>query len=193
MTHSHYEVLGLTESASPDEVTAAYRALAKVYHPDLQGGNTERFKKINEAHGVLKDSYKRSLHNYELKLRKVYANQHASQFEKVINVVVSGSLFIFGIYLWGLGDKKGNDYNGWFVLFGWASVLYGVGLFSRKEFKFSNPITIVRVVLNYIFLMVIGLVMRMTIIGAVILVLVILLGAVSWLNSHLFHILPDSF
>ncbi len=48
MTHSHYEVLGLTESASPDEVTAAYRALAKVYHPDLQGGNTERFKKINE-------------------------------------------------------------------------------------------------------------------------------------------------
>lgn len=55
----YYEVLGVSKSASADEIKKAYRRLAVQYHPDKEGGNEEKFKEINEAHDVLKDAQKR--------------------------------------------------------------------------------------------------------------------------------------
>lgn len=55
----YYEVLGVSKSASADELKKAYRRLAVQYHPDKEGGNEDKFKEINEAYDVLKDSQKR--------------------------------------------------------------------------------------------------------------------------------------
>jgi len=52
---SLYSVLGVERDASTETITAAYRALAKLVHPD-QGGDTERFKAVLEAYRVLSDS-----------------------------------------------------------------------------------------------------------------------------------------
>ena len=54
----YYEILGLDKSASNDEIKKAYRRLAVKNHPD-QGGDEAKFKEINEAYEVLKDSSKR--------------------------------------------------------------------------------------------------------------------------------------
>lgn len=63
LQQTHYDILGVTKNATPDEIKAAYRKLALKHHPDRNPGNveaaTERFKKINEAHEVLSDPVKR--------------------------------------------------------------------------------------------------------------------------------------
>lgn len=48
-----FEVLGLPESSSKDEIKKTYRKLAGKYHPDKSDGDAERFKKINEAYQFL--------------------------------------------------------------------------------------------------------------------------------------------
>ncbi len=55
----YYEVLGVSKSASADEIKKAFRAKAVQHHPDKESGDETKFKEINEAYEVLKDSDKR--------------------------------------------------------------------------------------------------------------------------------------
>jgi len=58
----YYDTLGITRSATEKEVKAAYRKLARQYHPDANPGDKsaeEKFKEISEAYEVLRDADKR--------------------------------------------------------------------------------------------------------------------------------------
>ena len=62
----YYDLLGLPRKASAKEIRAAFRKLARKYHPDLNPGDKsaeEKFKQIQEAYDVLSDSKKRQMYD----------------------------------------------------------------------------------------------------------------------------------
>jgi DnaJ-class molecular chaperone len=66
MPRDYYEVLGISKTASADEIKKAHRKLVRKYHPDVNKNNpasTEKFKEAQEAYDVLSDTQKRQ--NYD--------------------------------------------------------------------------------------------------------------------------------
>jgi molecular chaperone DnaJ len=88
----YYDVLGVSKGASADEIKKAFRRKAVELHPDKQGGDEAKFKEINEAYEVLKDSSKR---------------QRYDQFGHAGVGGASGSGDPFG----GFGNQSGQNVN----------------------------------------------------------------------------------
>ena len=62
MSKNLYQILGVSNSASENEIKSAYRKLARKYHPDLNKDNkdaAEKFKEISCAYDILGDKTKR--------------------------------------------------------------------------------------------------------------------------------------
>jgi len=61
----YYEVLGVSRTATSDELKTAFRTLARKYHPDVnkEPDAEEKFKEINEAYAVLSDAEKRRVYD----------------------------------------------------------------------------------------------------------------------------------
>ena len=59
MAKNYYVILGISSGASEDDIKAAYRRLAKAYHPDHYSGNLRTFLDVQEAYSVLSDMQRR--------------------------------------------------------------------------------------------------------------------------------------
>lgn len=69
---NHYDTLGVSRNATPEELKKAYKKLCLEFHPDKNGGSefyTEKFKEINNAYEILGDVVKRS--EYDLSLSDI--------------------------------------------------------------------------------------------------------------------------
>jgi curved DNA-binding protein CbpA len=96
----YYAILGVSKTAEPFIVEAAWKALSKELHPDLGKGTkaTERLKEVNEAHDVLKNkttraAYNKALRQEERAFKQVKREQRATgrkaKADEHVNVVVN--------------------------------------------------------------------------------------------------------
>ena len=103
-----YQLLGVPEKATPEEIKKAYRRLAKKYHPDANPNNAqaaEMFKQISEAHGVLSDADKRKKYDLMRRLGAFDPRRPAPQGAGGRGAPGGGETFDFGDFgSMGLGD-----------------------------------------------------------------------------------------
>ncbi len=88
----YYELLGVSKTASADDIKKAYRRLAMKYHPDRNPGDKaaeEKFKEIGEAYAVLSDEQKRAAYdrfgNNSIKLRLSETALHFTSLHQVLS------------------------------------------------------------------------------------------------------------
>jgi molecular chaperone DnaJ len=75
MAKSYYAILGVSSTATADEIRSAYRRLAKEFHPDHYAGDSEIFRNIQEAYAVLADVERRR--RYENSIRRAPVREPA--------------------------------------------------------------------------------------------------------------------
>ena len=132
---THYDLLEIRPTASPEEIRRAYRRLSKRYHPDVNGGAAwaeTRFKQLQEAYSLLMDQERRQAYNSSIraKAQDAGASQDHSFADtgrtKSQNVRPSAEKPF----------EKSNPYHFYFFLFGFLLILLaGKLLFSPT----SNP------------------------------------------------------
>ena len=79
MDKDYYRVLGVSESATAEEIKKTYRKLAFQYHPDKNPGSEEMMKEINEAYAVLSAQKKREAYD---SYRQRYGSSARDQFRQ---------------------------------------------------------------------------------------------------------------
>lgn len=121
MKRDYYEILGVSKSATADELKKAYRKVAMQYHPDRNPGDKaaeEKFKEAAEAYEVLSDADKRA--KYDRFGHQAFApgqggfgGGHASNMEDIFSQF--GDIFgddIFGSFFGGGGRRGGGSAGG---------------------------------------------------------------------------------
>jgi len=129
----YYKILGISKTATTDEIKKAYRKLARKYHPDLHPDDKEankRFQEVNEANEALSDPEKRKKYD-EYGENWKHADQYAEQKRSQGNSYGGGNPFGGG---GGRGytdaDFGGGDFSDFF-----SSMFGGGGRRSSAKYK----------------------------------------------------------
>jgi len=125
-SETFYDILGLEEKCSHDEIKKAYRKLSFIHHPDKNGNSaesTEKFQKISEAFSVLSDHDERM--KYDMNRNNPFANIGGMGGGVRINPMDIFNMFMGG--MGGMGDPHmTNPLNG-FVNMGGMGGMGGLG------------------------------------------------------------------
>jgi molecular chaperone DnaJ len=123
MAKDYYVILGVPKTASTDEIKKAFYKLAHKYHPD-KGGDTAKFKEVNEAYQILSDEKK----------RKQY-DQFGATFDNMGGMGRQGGVPNWGDFQWSWGTGQNSaefDFSDLGDIFG---DMFGFGGSRKRKSK----------------------------------------------------------
>jgi DnaJ-class molecular chaperone len=126
-SETFYDILGVEEKCSQDEIKKAYRKLSFIHHPDKNGNSaesTEKFQKISEAFSILSDPDERV--KYDMNRNNPFANIGGMGGGVRINPMDIFNMFMGG--MGGMGDSHMmNPMNGFVNMGGLSGMGGGIG------------------------------------------------------------------
>ncbi len=137
MSKSLYEVLGVNESASQDEIKKAYRKLARKYHPDIckKPECEEKFKEINTAYEILGDAEKRK--QYDTMGDNMFNGQNFQDFYRQHKDVDLDDI-LSSIFGGGFGRSSRSGFGGFgFEGFGGGGFAPNLDVHARIQVPFD--------------------------------------------------------
>ncbi len=140
MSKSLYETLGVSESASPEEIKKAYRKLARKYHPDINKSPEaeEKFKEINAAYEILSDPEKKA--QYDQVGDNMFGGQNFHDFagaqggadlDEILRSIFGGGGGFGGFSSGGFGGSSRGGFGG-----------FGGGGYQEPNLDLETSITI---------------------------------------------------
>lgn len=139
-----YEILGLKEGASPEEVKKAYRELVKKYHPDQYGDNPlrdlaeEKLREINEAYSMIMEGRADTDYegNYNGGNKNSYDYGDNTAFREVINAMNRNDYYTAESILMNIRNRNAH----WYYLYG--HINYRMGRFGEAYDCFRTAASI---------------------------------------------------
>ncbi len=105
----YYKIIGIHPNATNTEIKAAYRELAKKYHPDKNPKEAERFKKINEAYKVLSVASTRKQYDTQKKEKNINFTHQIPSFNKEFDDAMSELNRVFSSDEFLVAVNKANE------------------------------------------------------------------------------------
>lgn len=132
MNGNYYKILGVKYNATTKEIHSNYRKLAKKYHPDLAGGDAEKFRQVAEAYSVLSDADLKAAYDAGLieNNEKPAKNMLTNIFGIYTKGIIGSVLIIYGLILVFMAGVLGPSSNilsaasGVFLIFAGFSLFY---------------------------------------------------------------------
>ncbi|MGJ0506813.1 MAG: J domain-containing protein [Methylocystis sp.] len=199
---THHDILGIRDDASRREINAAYRKLAKKYHPDVEGGDSARFQLVTDAYNAL--TVKPTAAPVETRRRSAPVEAEPPPvpgmrqwlfgfLRRRAFAALSVFAFLLGLFLLDWGDGIHEDFTPGLLLAGSLCILLSIGFFANRGHDYSDLADAVEraiiSVARFLFDMLVRVYLMMVLVFAV----VSLLALINWLKKHFLHFLPVHF
>jgi hypothetical protein len=191
---SHHEVLGVAADASRREVNAAYRRLAKQYHPDVEGGDAARFQLVTEAYNALTAKSARATPEAArpaepaarpaAKARKPQARR-ASFLQRRAYLLLACAAFVLGLFLLDRGDGIHAAFRPGLLVAGAGAILLSAGFFTSRRRDYLGLADAMEQAVLAVFRFFLDVLMRVYLALLFVFSVVALLALVNWLEGLL--------
>lgn len=186
---TYHEVLGVKEDASRREVNAAYRRLAKKYHPDVDGGDALKFQQVTEAYNALTIRGARETPQAARPVDPAPRQEPRAQarpagfLRRRVHLMLSFVAFVIGLFLLDRGDGIHAAFRPGLLLAGAVVLLFSAGFFaSRRQEYVSFPDALEQAVLA-VARFFLDLLMRVYMALLFVFAVVALLALANWLEA----------
>lgn len=197
---SHYEVLGLRENATTGEIGAAYRKLAKKFHPDAETGDQRKFLRVQQAYEVLKDKSEREVYDFEkgfnrslvprTKTKAPPAKERAGFLRTCLNVFIGLGFYALGVLVMYAGMILHSKLKLAVVLVGFVIAAFGFTFCLHRRRTSENFREAATYSLRFMCSVCTEISLKIFYVLLVVFVISVSLAGVNWGNRTFLHVLP---